>query len=245
MNDETPAPPPGSLPPVEVAAKKKPRKLLWNKEALDELDLAEKVAQAAKEPNHARKLKERALPDDHADALLARIHAARTFSADAVQASADAHDVTGDESDERKSLVAALRGVQAAARQEYHADSPEQLVVYAIGTKIDALSFARLTGVAEAILTRLQAKPLPGITPEKVSALQATLSAYKVADTHQSGKSRSAETLRQSRDDALAQIRKDRQKIQFAADGAWPPTDPTSKPIRDAFHLPPTRPYTG
>ena len=234
-----------AVPAPDAEGKKPQKKLLWSKAALDEFDLAEKIGKAAKLPVHAPTLKERELPDRHAENLLALVTGARGYGADAVGAESEGLGETIAESGERDNLLSGLRDIHAAARQRYHAAAPEKLAAFGIGARLDTLSFARLTGVAEAVLARLGEENLPGVKAEKIAALQATLDAYKSADAGQTGKKSEASALRQSRDDALTEIRKARQVIQFAADGAWPYTEAKNKPMRDAFHLPPGKPYTG
>jgi hypothetical protein len=48
-----------------------------------------------------------------------------------------------------------------------------------------------------------------------------------------------------SLDDLIAGINKDRRKILFAVEAAWPSTAKANAPIRTEFGLTPDRPYSG
>ncbi|MCX6368862.1 MAG: hypothetical protein NTX57_19440, partial [Armatimonadetes bacterium] len=68
----------------DAEKKKRSARILWNSAALQEFDVAERVANAAKNALYAGALRDREILDTAADALLALIASARTFSADAV-----------------------------------------------------------------------------------------------------------------------------------------------------------------
>lgn len=225
--------------------KKRMTPLLWNKVALDEFDTAERVANAVKNPSYAPALAARDVTEAQADALLAKITTARGFADDAVQTSTEGLVSTRTESVERTALMAAVREVQASARQKHAATHPEKLRDYAIGVRLGSLGFARLTGVVEAIYNKTGDEALPGITAAKRDALHAALETYKSADTSQGAKRSKASVLRTQRDEALKEIKAMRRTLQFAAEAQWPSTNPESKAAREAFQLPSGKPFVG
>lgn len=219
--------------------------LLWNKEALDEFDTAERVARAAKDPKYTQVLADRDLPAGAAAALEALVTAARGFSAGAVKVSAEAEGSTRTESAERTALVAALRGVQAAARQKHAQSAPEKLKTFGIGTRLGTIGFARLTGIADAVLDTLTGDTLPGIKAAQQQELKDALAAYRSADANQGTAQSTATALRTQRDATLKEIKAARQTIQFAAEGAWPYSNSNNAAAREAFQLPLGKPFTG
>ena len=225
--------------------KKRTTPLLWNKVALDEFDTAERVAKAVKLPEYAPALAKREITTQLADDLLAKITTARGFADDAVQTSTEGLGSTRTESVERTALMAAVREVQASARQKHAATAPEKLRDYGIGTRLGSIGFARLTGIVEAIYNKTGDEALPGITAAKRDALHAALEAYKSADTSQGAKRSSASGLRAQRDEALKEIKAMRRTLQFAAEAQWPSTNPESKAAREAFQLPAGKPFVG
>lgn len=231
--------------PSDRTTTKRAVALLWSTEALAEFDTAERVARAAKDPAFAPNLATRDVTAATADALHALIATARTLSSEAVQVSTDSQTATRTESAERTEVLVRIAEVQAAARQKYALTAPERLAQFGIGARLRSLGFVKLVGVVESILSTLATEALPGITPARVQALQDAIAAYRTADATQTTRRSTASTLRSQRDATLKQIKAARQTIQFAADGAWPYTDPTSAAARAAFLLPASKPFTG
>jgi hypothetical protein len=81
---------------------------------------------------------------------------------------------------------------------------------------------SQLEQATVAIQKKLATATLLGITPAKVTALDAALKGYKGADSTQAGKQTDASGDRVTVDDLVDQINKGRRKIFFAVEAAWP-----------------------
>jgi hypothetical protein len=227
----------------DAVDKKRAKPLLWNKVALEEFDIAERVANAVKNPSYAGALATREVTTEQADVLLDLIANARTLANDAVQTSTEGIMGTRTESAERTALLEAVREVQAAARQKHDATHPEKLRDYGIGVRLTSMGFVSLTGVVEAIYNKTGDEALPGITEAKRTALLAALTAYKAADSTQGAKRSGASALRTQRDEVLKEIKAARRTIQFAADAQWPFSSSNNAAARAAFQLPLGKPF--
>ena len=228
---------------IDAEKKKNQVRLLWNAAQLTEFDVAERVGQAAKNPVYAGDLKSREVTAAHAETLLALVRDARNLAADAVQTGTEAQISTKAEGAERRGLLESIREVQAAARQKYASTNKLALRDYGVGTRLTTRSFESLTGIADAIREKLSDDALPGITAERLTAFTAALDAYKSADGAHGTKRSNAIALRERRDETLKAVKAARRTIQFAADAAWPYSRATSQEAREAFQLPPRRPF--
>jgi hypothetical protein len=161
-----------------------------------------------------------------------------------VDKSTDASDATEAETAEQRALVKAIREVQAAAKQKYSDDKPSELKDYYVGANITQ-SRSQLEQATAAIQTKLATASLPGITPAKVTALDAALKTYQGAGSTQAGKQKDVSGGRVTVDDLVDQINKGRRKILFAVEAAWPSDVAANAPIRREFGLPPARPFVG
>ena len=102
-----------------------------------------------------------------------------------------------------------------------------------------------LTTMAQGILQEAANADLPGITADKLTALNTVFEQWKLADETQGSAQTAGATTRTERNNLIASIEKHRRKIQFAADAEWPYTNPANAPIRKAFQLPTDRPFVG
>jgi len=85
---------------------------------------------------------------------------------------------------------------------------------------------------------------LPGITPNKISAIKEYFEAWINANAFQSNEESGARSSRQELGELVESIKNRRIKIQFAADAQWPYSDPSNAPVRMEFQLPVNRPFT-
>ncbi len=144
----------------------------------------------------------------------------------------------------RLALLLALADIQKAARQKFRKGSTERNAFRA-STLLNRESLARLEEITIAISEALTTTSLPGITPQKVTALPLLLKAYTDANDAQTIAQTAATTLRTQRDELFESIMLRHNQLLNAADGAFPHTTPSNAPIRRAFGLPPTRAYNG
>jgi hypothetical protein len=238
MPDPTPTPTPQPDP-----KKKRAPKGPINKKHLDDVSRTEKTIATAQKDAYAAKLADREIDDAFLTGLSTDCGTARGFISQAGDKTTDKLDATDAESKEKAALLAAVREVQAAAKQKYDGDKPK-LKDYHVGERIEQKRSV-LEQAAEDILNKLKTDTLPGIKPPKVQALKDALAAYKGADTTQSGEQSAATGARTSLDDVMDKINKGRRKILFAADAEWSSTKAANAAIRTEFGLPPNRPYSG
>ena len=106
-------------------------------------------------------------------------------------------------------------------------------------------SRAALEQSVAGMLEKLKTNTLPGITADKIAALTNALQAYKDTNSALSGAQSDASGTRVTLDTLIADIGKDRRKILFAVEAAWPSKNKANAPIRTKFGLSPDRPYNG
>ena len=240
MPDTTPTPAPQPDP-----KKKAPRpRGLVNKAHEDAVSKTEKLIATAKKAAYAPTLAEREIDDAFVTVLGDKCDTARGFMGQAVDKTTDKTGADKAEVAAKTTLVGLAREVQRAAKQKYADDKPEELKDYGVGSNIDQ-SRSTLEQTVTGMLEKLKTNALPGITPVKVAALDAALKAYKDTDTAQAGAQTDATGKRVSLDDLIASINKDRRKILFAVEAAWPCDNKANAPIRTEFGLTPDRPYNG
>jgi hypothetical protein len=97
----------------------------------------------------------------------------------------------------------------------------------------------------QAIITKLGADTLPGITPAKVANLPVLLTAYFTAAADPGSQQSDATTRRKQRDAQVQSITDRRITVQFAADAEWPYTVDANAGIRGEFFLPLSQPFHG
>ncbi|MEA3187361.1 MAG: hypothetical protein QOD99_1191 [Chthoniobacter sp.] len=171
---------------------------------------------------------------------------ARAAGADATSGSADFHSVTGDESDETKKAIAAIRNVQTRAKAKYEESDPARLGAYYIGQPLR--SRAQITQAGAAVYDLLRTKDaggatitpqdtLPGFDQAKIDQLKTDLGSYSGIQTAQSGAQSDASGARQSFEEACAQVTRRRRKLQLAVD-AERPFGPDNAALRRRLGMP-------
>lgn len=220
-----------------------PRELqAFNKEFLAELDETDDVVRAARKSAYAPKLATKYLiTTAFVDSLATRSAQARTLLGNAQTGRDTSHAATDDKQADEDALIAAIRDVQTGARLKYDGDKPN-LRRYFIGTQLQS-NESRLQQIATTILENLTHETLPGVDADEVTALQNALDEW-IADANTQSDSGTAAGL--NYDTAVAmlkEIKRDRRKIQIAANGMLPYTNPLNAAPRGEFHLPPKRPF--
>ena len=232
--------------PEALAAPKAPRRRgMVDARTVRSLDLAEQRAQVAKRPEIATPLAAEALPAGFADSLLAQTALCRAAIATHLSATADRTSATAQEKTVRLALIGLLQGVQSAAKRLWGRSATErgQLKAYYVGTALKALSFATLAEAADAIVRQARVDNLPGVTPERLAALEQALSVWKGHNAAQAQAQNTASVAQQEITRLVAEITTARVQLQLAADSAFPYTDKANGPIRTEFGLPKNGPY--
>jgi hypothetical protein len=152
---------------------------------------------------------------------------------------------TAREKTERLALIGLLQGVQSAAKRVWARSPTErgQLKAYYVGTALKALSFAALAEAADAIVRQARIDNLPGVTPQRLAALEQAISVWKGHNAAQSQAQTTASIAQQDITRLIAEITTARIQLQLAADTAFPYTDKANGPIRTELGLPKNGPY--
>lgn len=120
---------------------------------LDELDLAEAVAQAALEEPFRTELADEDVDPAETAALLDDIAAARETAGQAIGGTAAFHGVTDAEELAKQALLAVIRTVQKRAKRKYEETDPAQLRAFFVNERVDTRT--RLLTAAVTILRRV------------------------------------------------------------------------------------------
>ncbi len=209
------------------------------------LDQAEQVAQVARRESVADALLVEELPAGFTDALLAKIEACRGQLARYLSATADKQSATASEKELRLALIGLLQGVQTAAKRKWARSATEhsQLKAYYVGTTLKSLGFAGLAEAADAILRQARLDTLPGMTPEKLTALESAIVAWKARNAAQSEAQNTATQAHAEAERLFGEITTERIQLQLTADAAFPYGDKANAAIRTEFGLPKNGPY--
>lgn len=238
--DSNPTPPPALQVVPAPVPKRHPGQL--NKQEAAEVTRAEVLLPVCREAGAAAPLEARGIDDGFLTALEARIGAARASSTSAVNCTVNAGVCTLEEAAAEQELMQSLRTFQGAARLKFQHDNPAQLDSYLIGQRIDQ-SRPILEQSGQTIIHNADTdRPAP-VDTQMITAAQTALSAYTKAQTPQTNERAAAKQARVARRALVAQIVADRQKMQTAADNAWPYTNPAGAGMRLKFRLPARRPY--
>ena len=244
MADPTPTPTPTPAP------KTTPKRGEINQSWLDEFTNAEAILAAAKAADRATKLADGGIDTGKITALTQAIIDARKLAGKAVQGTSGKRIITGTEEELKTELLKQIQYIQTRARQKYDASAPGRLKDYAIGRQLGnsrslleqaaADILLKLTGDSAAI-PPAPADVLPGVTTEKIAALQTALEDYKGVQGDQTGAQSDATKWRSLVEAAVADIVAKRREIQFAAEAEWPHSEKANAGIRVEFKLPPDR----
>jgi hypothetical protein len=247
------------IPAPEPTPAAKTRKVgVINKKQQKSLAVAEQVSTAAAKDEYVSTLETgHEIASDFIAQIAADCATARGGLGQVVEKAVAKNIATGGKSGTKKTLIRAIRQIQAAAKQKYTGSQPVMLKDYYVGGKIDA-NQNTLEQVGTAILDKISppedstaaakasapaADVLPGVTAGKIAALSGALDSYLTAwsaqTTAQSDKSKGHLAVAA----LVKSIDSRRRIVQYAADGEWPFDDATNAPIRREFGLPASRPF--
>ena len=237
--------PPQSTPALQVMpdppAQRHPG--AFNKKQLGQIALLEVLIPLCRAPDASPALGEREITPAFLTAAENRVQSARTISTTAVNCTVQGKAATLEAGDAETALMETLRIAQNAARLKYEQTDPVQLERYLVGERIDQ-SRPILEQSAQTIINNTNADRPPTIDTGFIVAATGKLTAYTNTPTPQAAEKAAAKQARADRDMLVADIIKDRQKIQMAAESAWPCTNPDNAGMRLKFRLPAKQPYT-
>lgn len=216
-----------------------PRKVgLFNATQLAELDESDAVVLAARKPEYAPILLAREITSAIVDALAAKVATCRDLLTASKSQKGSSKSQTQLAHDAEIQVVGLVQEIQSAARQKFGADSPLINSTYYGSTRLRQ-NRATLTQAVNGIKKTLETEKLPGITPAVIAELTAEFAAYEAAlDGKSSGIGGGASDYQEAVA-LLGEITKERQAIQFAANGAFPVRDKSKREDRKAFKIPP------
>lgn len=230
-----------SVVPPPVTPRRSPMEL--NREQAGELNKTGLICLAAQKTAYATVLADHDISATYVTTLVTDVATARTRSMTAVQATGSKKSATNLQDVCARKLLRGLRVVQTAARQKYRYSDPAKLGDYYIGQRIDE-SRPVLDQTSQAILSKATADTLPGITPAYLATLDGFRTEWKACTASQSTEQSAATTQRAERNAMVDSIQQRRIELQFAADAAWPWSNPENAGVRGEFKLPRTRPLT-
>lgn len=237
MPDPTPTPPPDPQKP-------KGKRGLVNKQHVEAIDKAGLVTTAAKKTGYVDLLAEREINAPFISQLETDIADCSERMGKASDFTSDIRVATGAEATAKTALQNAIKEIQAAAKQKYSRNTPQQMKDYFVGEPFGS-SRSQLLQTTDSILAKLKTDTLPGITAAKVTGLKSLRDAYAAANAGQGDTQSKASTERNSVEDLVKSITNRRVQIQFAADGIWQASNKANAPIRREFQLPPDRAFSG
>ncbi|WP_309719671.1 hypothetical protein [Armatimonas sp.] len=209
------------------------------------LDQAEQLTQVAQRESITPVLLAEELPVGFAAALLAKVGACRAQLALYLSATGDKQSATAREKELRLVLIGLLQGVQTAAKRKWARSATEhsQLKAYYVGITLKNLGFAGLAEAADAILRQARLDTLPGVSTEKLTALEVAMGAWKAKNAAQSEEQNAATRAHAETERLFKEITDERIQLQLTADAAFPYTDKANGAIRTEFDLPKNGPY--
>ncbi len=204
---------------------------------LANIQLGEDVAAAAQDPAHAARL----ATDEQIDAptvanLVTLTTDTRTLAGQVITAKKGHLTATATAVTAQKALVRGLRDIQQRAKAKFK-DKPKRSA-YCINKENFGRDRQSLEQDATDIITLGAADALRGLTPAKITAAKAALTAWKQADVNQGKAEEARSTLLGQLEAKVEAINAARHDIQLAADTCWPPTDKANAPIRRSFKIP-------
>jgi hypothetical protein len=167
----------------------------------------------------------------------------------AVDSTADLRDITDTSEADQKKAIAAIRSVQASAKEQYEETHPAKLEAFFIGERVKSRQQITTVGTALYGLLRTtddEGKPvtpketLPGYNQAKIDQYKADLGTYYQAKTAQSSAQKDATEGRETFKDQADQIGRRRRKVQLAIDSERPHS-PANTALRKRLGLPADR----
>ena len=207
-----------------------------------ELEKVKHILYWANQEPHKEALADRGLDQEFLDGMQTGHDGVSAFAYQALFKTTLKEKMTSNEKRIELELIKAVQEVQSSARLKYRLSAPEIMHSYFTGESLHT-SHARLDFIVASILLQLSEDNLPGITDEKVTALQTLHGAWDQADWDQDDAQLQASIQRFLRDDNLKILRGKRIDIQLAINAEYPYQDKENEAVRRLFLLPINRPY--
>ena len=241
-----PAPEAGKKPPIKAAAapekKQKRTNAYLNQEQQALVEKTKYICYQAQIPGHTASLTAKGIPPEFITDLLRDCLAASSRGGEAANHAGNRSAATTTGKTLRRTLLASLRDLQDAARQEHQQTAPDKLRAYLIGQKINA-SREVLADSAQVILQKTGQERPSDVDTTLLIRVQDELTAFtgtKVAQTNEAGLARG---LLAQRNRLVKSIQSRCQQVQMAANRAWPHTNADNAGFRGKFRLPARRSY--
>ena len=197
---------------------------------------------AAQKPDYAGPLEAKGIAPAFVTALLGRARAISNTDDDTLDHASDSQVATRTGQDAVRTLVTSLRDLQSSGRQLHQETHPEKLKDYLIGENITS-SRAVLDRSAQTIINKSNDERGPGVNTDVIVRVQGELGAIGSANQTQEDERLTAQQMRLQTASEVGAIKADCRKILFAADRAWPHTNPANAAVRAKFQLPGNRTY--
>jgi hypothetical protein len=207
---------------------------------IDQLSLAERLAEVAQKAEHAPKLAAYGLDAAFLASFVLNLKDCRAGITHLASDKGERREATTQESTGRTALLNELQAAQSLAklRLTLHPAETGLKARYHIGGELRTLSRASLESAAQEIIGHLKSDNFKGFEAPRIAALEAHFTAWRSADSTQSGAQSSAITTRQQLLDRFAEVEKQRRALQIAADTAYPYTNKANAGVRGEFGLP-------
>lgn len=205
------------------------------------LTKAEAVGFAAQNTAYAPALAKREIDDAFTTQFLGDVEDTRAKAAETLTNRTAHRGATAAEKVAAKSLEAAMREVQKAAKQKYSSTNRIALRNYLVGQKLNG-SRSNLGQTSQALVTQLSKDTLPGFTTAKVKNLSTLRDAWVAAQETQTQAETAALDAHAELREQLESVEQRRRAVQLAADAEWPHTDDANAGVRKEFALHPHRP---
>jgi len=144
------------------------------------------------------------------------------------------------EADTKKALVTVINAVRNRVKMSYPIRDPRRADYY-IGQNIKR-SRTVLESAAATMIGHLTEKPPAKTLPGDAAALTAALTAYREAQSRQTGDQSKASQAREAFEIKVKKVRELRRAIQYAVEAIWPVGNVGAAAIRTEFGVPPDRP---
>ena len=215
---------------------------LWNKAQLLELALGEEYCLVAMQERFTAIFTKAEFPPARLTAFQQKIIAARNQTAAAGQSDTAGEELTLEQAEAKKLLVADIRKVQAAAKQKHARTNPTALKDYLVGTNVTQ-SNAALQQHSQTVLKKLESERPPSIDTEFIEKMAADRTAYVGGNVTQGSSDSKAEEERFKRDQQIDDIKDERIAIQYVIDTEFGPGEAANASVRRQFGLPANRPF--
>ena len=197
---------------------------------------------AAQKSEYAGPLQAKGIAPAFVATLLGRARGISNTDDETLDHASDSQVATRTGQDAVRTLVTSLRDLQSSGRQLHQESNPEKLKDYLIGEDITS-SRATLDRSALTIINKAGSERGPGVNTDVLVRVQGELGAIGSANQMQEDERLAAQRMRGETETTVEAIKADCRQILFAADRAWPHTNPANAAVRAKFQLPRNRVY--